>query len=157
MTARTPRAEYLAPSDIDLTSVREIRVSESGEPILVEDGRVLVGMWDIDQSTWRLLIEGVAIRSAYQRAAALNDRWRTEGEARGAADTLMTDGVVGMLDHALKVEAPQPVMPYTTKIEHGRIWASCVCGETKDWPDKGMGRANHGAWKTQHQDCEAKA
>lgn len=42
-------------------------------------------------------------------------------------------------------------------VEDGqRIYAECwVCGDTACWPNKGLGRANKGAWVTRHQHPDA--
>lgn len=153
MTTRTPRPGTVTPAFFDPTVVREIRVEKSGEPYLYEDGKPILGSRDVPQSVWRLIVEGVALRTAHQKATTLVDTWRFEARQRGPEDTIRTEGAVGMLDHALTVQAPKPETPYAANIRAGRIWASCVCGETKDWPDKGMGHAHFGTWKTRHQDC----
>ena len=157
MTTPTPRPGTVEPAFFDPTIVREIRVEKSGEPYLYEDGKPILGSRDVPQSVWRLVVEGVALRTAHQKASALAQTWHKEAAARGAEDTLITSGAASMLDHALTVKAPQPVVPYTVTREGGRIAVSCACGDTQDWPDKGMGRAHFGTWKTRHQSCTVPA
>ncbi len=43
-------------------------------------------------------------------------------------------------------------MAVTEARKNGKITAKCTrCGKSKTVPDKGIGRANLAAWKTQHQ------